>query len=602
MNCSYRLLFAHRPRRGRRITSLFLAGCASAFPTAAAAQTPGELLPPTREEVTRPVETQPQLPRAQVVIEGAVERAPCALDAPEFKDITVNLKDVVFDNLKEVAPVTLDPAFRPYVGQTIPLATVCEIRDRAATILRNAGYVAAVQVPEQRIADGTIRFNVLMAHLSQVRVRGNATGAEKALKAYMDRLTAMPVFNKYVAERYILLAGDLPGYTVRLTLRPAGAPGEVIGDLAVLRIPLFADANIQNYGSESLGRWGGLARAQVFGLTGLGDRTTVSLFSTAEIDEQQTVQFGHDFKLGGEGLGIGNMFTYSWARPAVSGPSKVKALTLLNALSADYPFYRTQTRNVRGTVGMDFVNQDVELNGIELTRDRVRVAYARLSIDAISKKFPHEGLSLQEPYWRLFEQVEVRKGLSILGATKYCGATGADCLGPGQVPPSRIEGRPGAVVIRATVAGELRPVRHLVLALNSNMQYTRKPLFSFREFSAGTYSIGRGYDPGAIIGDTGIGVSGEVRYGSRIQKRPGRPQFQAYAFWDHAQVRNYDKLFTTAQSTKLDSVGGGLRIAYGRIALDTALAVPLTRVGPLNQKPDPRLLVSLSTRLWPWSL
>ena len=32
-------------------------------------------------------------------------------------------------------------------------------------------------------------------------------------------------------------------------------------------------------GSKALGRWGGLLRGQVFGLTGLGDRTTVSVFT-----------------------------------------------------------------------------------------------------------------------------------------------------------------------------------------------------------------------------------------------------------------------------------------------------------------------------------
>jgi hemolysin activation/secretion protein len=45
---------------------------------------------------------------------------------------------------------------------------ICEIRDRAATILRNAGYVAAVEVPEQRIADGNVRFQVLMARLTGI--------------------------------------------------------------------------------------------------------------------------------------------------------------------------------------------------------------------------------------------------------------------------------------------------------------------------------------------------------------------------------------------------------------------------------------------------
>src|SRR3712207_8356815 len=42
--------------------------------------------------------------------------------------------------------------------------------------------------------------------------------------------------------------------------------------------------------SKELGRWGGLLRGQLFGLTGLGDRTTLALFSTADFEEQQTVQ------------------------------------------------------------------------------------------------------------------------------------------------------------------------------------------------------------------------------------------------------------------------------------------------------------------------
>ena len=120
----------------------------------------------------------------------------------------------------------------------MPISVVCEIRDRAATILRDAGYIAAVQVPEQRIAEGNVRFQVLMAHLTDVRVRGDATGAESLIAGYLRQLTKQPVFNRYEAERYLLLASDLPGYSVRLTLRPAGTvPGDVIGDVTVQRTP-----------------------------------------------------------------------------------------------------------------------------------------------------------------------------------------------------------------------------------------------------------------------------------------------------------------------------------------------------------------------------
>ena len=108
------------------------------------------------------------------------------------------------------------------MGRDVAISTVCEIRDRAATILRDAGYIAAVQVPEQRIGDGIVHFQVLMARLTQVRVRGQASGAETVLAAYLGELTKRPLFNRYEAERFLLLASDLPGYTVRLTLRPAG--------------------------------------------------------------------------------------------------------------------------------------------------------------------------------------------------------------------------------------------------------------------------------------------------------------------------------------------------------------------------------------------
>src|SRR3712207_3242997 len=100
--------------------------------------------------------------------------------------------------------------------------------------------------------------------------------------------------------------------------------------------------------SKELGRWGGLLRGQVFGLTGLGDRTTLALFSTSDFHEQQTVQVGHDFRLGPQGLTVGGAFTYAWARPAVPD-ADVRARTLLGTFEVGYPFIRRQSRTLRGS-------------------------------------------------------------------------------------------------------------------------------------------------------------------------------------------------------------------------------------------------------------
>ena len=341
---------------------------------------PPPVTPPTREEVTRPATTPPP-PRSRLEIEGGIERAPCALEGAEFRSIHFVLRGAEFDGLQGLTRADLAPAYAGFMGRDVPISTVCEVRDRAATILRDAGYIAAVQVPEQRIEGGIIHFQVLMAHLTQVRVRGEARGAETVLAAYFSQLTKRPLFNRYEAERYLLLASDLPGYTVRLTLRPAGtAPGDVIGDVTVQRLPAYVDFIVQNGGSHELGPWGGLLRAQLFGLTGLGDRTIFSLFSTADFHEQQTVQIGHDMRIGPEGLTLGGTFTYAWARPSVPG-ARVLAKTLLATVELGYPFVRKQATTLRGSVGMDVVNQDVWLDRVALTRDRLRVAFLRLGVD-----------------------------------------------------------------------------------------------------------------------------------------------------------------------------------------------------------------------------
>jgi hemolysin activation/secretion protein len=426
-----------------------------------------------------------------------------------------------------------------------------------------------------------------------VQVRGDASGAESVLAGYLNRLTREPLFNRFDAERYLLLASDLPGYTVRLTLRPAGtAPGDVIGDVTVQRLPAYADFVIQNGGSHALGPWGELLRAQVFGLTGMADRTSLSLYSTADLKEQQTIQVAHDMRLGDQGLSLSGSFTYAWAKPSIAN-ARVLANTLLSNVELGYPLVRRQAETVRGAIGFDLINQKVEVDGAAFSRDRLRVAYGRIGIDAAGTDYGDPGYSAAASPWHICAQVDLRQGVNGLGATDC--SVAANC----RVPTSRPAGRPGATVLRGLVNSEFRPLSLLTLAFNLRAQYAWKPLLSFEEFAAGNYTVGRGYDPGTLLGDRGIGTQLELRYGSRVPTSAKRAAIEGYTFWDHAEIRNLDAALS-GPSTHLDSVGGGARINFDRFALDAGLAVPLSRAGPFDKKPGPRLLISLTTRLFPW--
>ena len=68
--------FGHGPR-----LRLLLGVAALAAPVSIQAQSAAQVLPPTREEVTRPVEQPAPPPGPRLDVEGELERSPCALDA-----------------------------------------------------------------------------------------------------------------------------------------------------------------------------------------------------------------------------------------------------------------------------------------------------------------------------------------------------------------------------------------------------------------------------------------------------------------------------------------------------------------------------------------
>ena len=122
------------------------------------------------------------------------------------------------------------------------------------------------------------------AHLTQIRVRGDAAGAERIIAGYLNQLTKQDVFNRNDAERYLLLASDLPG----LYRSPDASPGQMARarrrrrrrDCPAARRNM-PTSTCRTGAPNCSGPWGALLRGQLFGLTGLGDRTTVSVFTHA---------------------------------------------------------------------------------------------------------------------------------------------------------------------------------------------------------------------------------------------------------------------------------------------------------------------------------
>jgi hemolysin activation/secretion protein len=317
----------------------------------------------------------------------------------------------------------------------------------------------------------------------------------------------------------------------------------------------------------------------------LGDRTTIGFYSTSDFDEQKILQFAHDVRVGPEGLTFAGRFTYAWTRPDVGLNGNLRAETLFATAEASYPFLRSQRANLRGSAGFDFVDQDVRFAGTLLTRDHVRVAYAR--IDGDTADYHEQGVA----HWRAAYSLELRHGLGLFNATDGTRT-------PGVVGPSRSDGDAEAMLVRASGYAEVALTPKITASIAPRVQYAFNPLLSFEEYSAGTYTIGRGYDPGTIIGDSGAGFSAELRVNRIVPFTTRDLVLQPFVFVDSAWVWNRNM---PGDPQKLTSVGGGVRTSFAnRVRLDLTLAVPTKRAGLQSEHGDTRLLMSLTTRLFPW--
>ena len=584
--------------------SLVLTGTVA--PSMLAAQTADQVTPPTREDLLPPERREPARQGATLTIDGEMERAPCALDRADYAAIRVTLNSVRFTGAENAPELSLAPAYDEYLGRELPIAVLCDIRAQAAAILQRAGYLATVEIPEQRLSNGDAELRIVFGRLTALRVRGEAGPSEQLVASYLEKLTEQPVFNTYQAERYLLLADDLPGVDVRLSLRPAagGAPGDLVGEIAVVRRRGTIDFSVQNYGSKALGRFGGLLRGEIYDLIGTGDRTSLALFSTADFDEQQTVQLGHELRVGSEGLRLGGQVTYSWTDPDIGIVGfDLTSETLFASVFASYPLRLSREATILGDLGFDYVDQDVEVNDIDLTRDRVRTLFARLGGEWIDRDsvVRLDGFTQFEPRRRLAGSIEVRQGLDVFDASPDCRPAPLACITGGAIPPSRIEADPTPLSLRVEALGEFRPLPGIAFLLRGDGQLTSDPLPAFEEFAGGNYSIGRGYDPGIVLGDSGLGLSAEVRYGSLAPQSANAFALQPYVFTDAAWAWNEDPSRQAGNPDRLWSAGAGLRAAWGaRMQADLAVAVPLERTDFQASRGDVRVLFSITTRLLPW--
>jgi hemolysin activation/secretion protein len=492
--------------------------------------------------------------------------------------VEVTLASVTFRGATALKPEDFGPAYREFIGKPQKVGVFCDIRDRAARALFDRGVLARVEIPEQRITGGALVLDVIEAHVVNVRVRGDIGPAQAAVERYVEKLRGMRPFDMRKAQRYLLLASDIPGVRVRAAVKPSisAERGAVDIDVSVTRTSFSAVGNAQNLGSKTVGPWGGLIRGDARSFTPFGENTTLVAFHTLDSNEQWVVQILEAARIGGDGLIARASAVYGESRPGdILQPLDLKSTSVVGNVELAYPLIRRRRTNLNIAGGFDLVDQQTDQGGGTLTEDKARVLYARLDGDlrvyAFDRPVTMNGA------------LTLRKGLSGLGASQ----AGSDLLTHGFAIPDAWLVR-GSGAMGAPLLGPFSGEIHV------QAQYSEKPLMPYEQISLGDLSVGRGYDPAVVLGDSGAGASFDLRY-DPIQLHP-KVVAAPYLFFDVGSVRNNDAATTgLTPSRTLRSFGAGvtLRLA-NRANLDLTYAQPIDPITQGGVRPSPRLLVNLT--------
>src|SRR5471032_624650 len=244
-----------------------------------------------------------------------------------------------------------------YIGKEITLDQVNELADKVTAAYRHAVYILVLAVvPSQRIADGHLTISIVEGFVDDVKIEGNAGGAQSLLQAYGRRIAAQRPLTDAVLERELLLATDISGMGVRNVLTPSATPGAA--DLTLVVAPKKVDAyvSVDNRGSKYLGPYevmGGVFFNDAFGTAG-----RFGLNAVVTPDSGPDLAYGamsFDLPVGTDGLHLFNTASYTLTEPGSdlrSFDTKGNALNLES--TASYPIIRSRDLNLTASGGFSF--------------------------------------------------------------------------------------------------------------------------------------------------------------------------------------------------------------------------------------------------------
>jgi hemolysin activation/secretion protein len=469
------------------------------------------------------------------------------------------------------------PLYKSYLGKEISVADLYAIADALTVKYRNDGYILSrAYVPRQSIENGVARIDIIEGYVDNVRIQGNTSGRPELFRSYIEKIEASRPLQLDVLERYLLLAGDLAGTTVRSVFEPStqhrGAATLIV---TLTTIPFEVQGEFDNRGTKSLGPLQLNLYGALYDLMGLYERNAFNFVVTPQdAANLQYYYYQHEETIDSEGTKLTADAAYVRENPGdILAPLDVQGRDLVVRFRLSHPFIRLREHNLFAGFTFRYEDSTTDELGARAADDRIRSIAADASYDFTDA-------------WRGITQFggEITHGLPILGATPETNPI-----------PTRIGGTSDFTKIDLHASRQQELPDRWSVVLQATAQYSTNRLLASEQFAYGGEPFGRAYDPSEITGDSGAAGSLELRYAPKIPVSLLRTS-QLFAFYDVGEVFNRIHPSAPAYSSGA-SAGFGLRIDptpffSGSLEVDK----PLTRIVAANNNKDWRVFFRIVGR------
>jgi hemolysin activation/secretion protein len=449
----------------------------------------------------------------------------------------------------------------------VSLARVEAARIAILRRYRDDGY-ALTAVSAIAEAGGLLRLRVTEGRIAAVRLDGDIGPAGVQVLRFLQHLTEPRVIDTATLERWLLLAGDVPGVTLRAVLRQSTDETGALTLIAqVTRQSWGGQVTLDNRAFDRVGPEQGLAAFDLNSFTAMGEHTQFELYRTIN-GAQLFGQIEADAFIGASGLRIRLTAGSGLSRP--TGPFRsigyIGRTTTLGAELA-YPLIRSRRQTLNLAAGFDAEESDIEQAGQLASHDSLRILRAGLDY-ALSDTLLGDARGGTTTV-----SLRLSHGLSILGASRD-GAALAGRAG-------QQNGFLKANLELSRTQTLFQPWEGASVALFGLVagQWTNDVLPPAEKFFLGGSRFTRGFYFGQVTGDKALAATAELQLNAAAEL----PLFgrtidlaaQLYAFYDWGATWETPP---EDRGRRLGSVGLGLRlIPAQKFELDVELVRRLTR-------------------------